>query len=167
MKVVVVADVASTNDISESILAQALVGKLAGADASESSTIRNTEVVVVSSSPGNSGNNGQASDDAGSSETLEVSSNSISINGGGLINSSLSSPAVSLIQSKSLLPRKLLYSKQSLPATQIESSGAISRLPRKLADTDRVNVTFHVVGSLSTLGYQNADAFEVCLFFII
>jgi len=67
MRVLMVADVASTNDITEAILAQALVGKFAGADASSSSTIRNLDVIVVGTgSPTSNGHgNGPATNDAG------------------------------------------------------------------------------------------------------
>jgi hypothetical protein len=133
MKVVMVAAVASTSDITELILAQALVGKLAGADASDSSTIRSVEVIAtsrrrLSSTVGRS----RMETNFATSDTEANSRNAIS----------------SSNSSGSLL--------EMVPFEVLRSS-------RMLAERVHVNVTFEVVGSLAGLGYQNADAFEVLI----
>lgn len=160
-----VADVASTSDITEAFLAQALSGKLAGADTSDSSTIRNMEVTVVSSGPGSSGNAGQANDNdggVGSSYTLDYSNHANSassrLQNGGRPSSTQLLPESNLMHAPSLIS-----SNQSILSPQFYVPLEFSRYPRMLANTDRVNVSFHVVGRLSFLGYQNADAFEVCM----
>ena len=128
-----VAAVASTSDITEAILAQALVGKLAGADASDSSTIRSVEVVAASrrrlrSTVGRS----RMDTNLAFSDTEPISRNAIS---------SSNSRGSSL---------------EKVPSEVLRSS-------RMLTESVHVNVTFEVVGSLAGLGYQNADAFEVLI----
>ena len=123
MQVLMVAQVSSSNDVTEAVLEVALVDKLAGAAASTSSTIRNTIVESVGSSLGDSSNGPTSNNDSRSSNSLGIVSNADGI-----------------------------------------SSRSTSRFPRLLAGNELVNVTFHIVSPLSSLGYLNADAFEVTYF---
>ena len=133
MKVVMVAEVASTSDITEAILAKALVGKLAGADASDASSIRSVHVVAVVRRRLRSS----------TSSGIELDTNfSDSFPDDVKISASSSSDSGSL---------------------QDDQPGESLRSSRLLTERVHVNVTFEVVGSLAGLGYQNADAFEVLL----
>jgi hypothetical protein len=169
MRVLMVADVSSTGDITEGILAQALVGKLAGADASSSSTIRNLQVTVVgigSSSTSGSGNSdGPASIDDGSSANFGTLSNVQ-----GIISKVHRDKMPSTINSLPLIEGAELKLSQLLPAqsqpkTRLDSTTEVQHSFRVLADTVRVNVTFDVIGSLSSLGYQNANGFQVSILY--
>jgi hypothetical protein len=136
IEVTLAADVASTSDITEAILAQALVGKLGGADASDSSTIRSVNVVAVGR------------------RRLRSSSSSSSINERGTNFASSFHDDVKISASSSSDSGSLQDDK---PVEYLRSS-------RLLIESVHVNVTFEVVDSLAGLGYQNADAFEVfCL----
>jgi len=142
MQVSLAADVSSLADVTETVLAAALVGKLGGADASAPSTIRKFVVVVVSGRR---------------LSTTTTSSNSSGRSGrqqGG--PSSAAAPLLPL----AALPSAL----DSSPEVAQDGALEVAPLrPRALGSSLSVDVSFEVVGSLKELGYQNADAFEVYL----
>jgi hypothetical protein len=145
MQVSLAADVSSLADVTETVLAAALVGKLGGADASAPSTIRKFVVVVVS---------GRRLSTTSTSSTSSGSSGSSGSQQGG--PSSAAAPLLPL----AALPSEL----DSSPEAAQDGALQVALLrPRALGSSLSVNVTFEVAGSLKELGYQNADAFEVYL----